>query len=146
MSRRSSVVVLLLALVLAACQQKPAPEPERLSQPEQRSAIIAQRVERGKSSYAMTLDLAPDPPRSQQQSTFRFRITRDGKPVDGLAPLVSLIMPLHDHGKNEFMATSKGDGRYQAVGTFAMGGEWEVWVTPDASEKAQHVFNVMVEE
>lgn len=140
------IPLFVLALLAVACDRQPPPETGFVF-PARPKALIAERVE-GRSPFQVMLGLAPEEPRADQETAFRFAVRENDQPVRGANVRVSLVMPLMDMGKNEFDAKEAATaGLYEATGKFTMGDEWEIFVTVvKDGRKGVHVFNVRVQE
>ena len=90
----------------------------------------------------------PTQPKFGRKTNFRVTVKQTlGKPVEGAQVEVSLVMPLMDMGKNQFVLKPAGNGEYEGAGEFTMAGEWEVVVTASGEGKAgKTTFNVNVVE
>jgi YtkA-like protein len=137
-------IACLLAFALlfpAGCKKKEPPKPPA------KSAIISTQAAPG-SAFFMSLALDPAQPRFGRKTKFRVTVKRTlGRPVDGAQVEASLVMPLMDMGKNQFVLTPASSGVYEGTGEFSMAGEWEVVVTASAEEKTgKTTFNVNVAE
>jgi len=139
-------VAFLLAFALlcsAGCKKKESPPP----QPRGKSAIIGMQSAPG-SAFIMSLTMDPAQPKFGRKTRFRVSLRQTtGTPVDGAQVEISLVMPLMDMGKNQFLLKSAGNGEYEGTGEFSMAGEWEVVVVANAAGKtAKATFNVKVAE
>lgn len=80
--------------------------------------------------YVAIAEAAPTPP-DVGDNSWVLSVRSDTGPVEGLTPVVTPWMPLHDHGlvPADYSATDLGGGRYQ-VDTFdlIMPGAWEFTV------------------
>jgi nitrogen fixation protein FixH len=81
----------------------------------------------------MALTVLPAAPRQLDPAQFRVQITdsRTGKPVNGAAVIVQLVMPAMDMGRNQVTAQAGAAGVYTASGRFTMPGNWEATVQAD---------------
>jgi len=141
---RFRAFLLALVLLLSAGCKKKEPTPP---QPREKSAIIAMQSAPG-SAFIMSLTMDPAQPKFGRKTKFRVTVRQPtGTPVEGARVEISLVMPLMDMGKNQFLLKSAGNGEYVGTGAFSMAGEWEVVVTANAEGKTgKTTFNVKVAE
>ena len=146
---RRSLLLLLLALALPGCEQKPSTTPRGSApaSPSDHKVILSTTVAPG-SPFKMSVSFDPAQPLMSKKTTFRLALADlSGAPVSDAKVQTSLVMPLMDMGKNEFALAPKGNGSYQGSGQFTMSGEWEVVFTASAGGKSgKTTFNVRVED
>jgi nitrogen fixation protein FixH len=141
---RRHISALALAALVVAGGCKSQKQPAGGQQPAKNSAILATQAG---SAFRMSLAVEPAQPKFASKTRFRVHITDDrGAPLSGADVKVSLVMPLMDMGKNEFLLEDAGNGNYEGAGEFGMTGEWEVIVTANAGKTGKYTFNVNVVE
>lgn len=148
---RAIPVLLILASALLGCGRQEEPPKAQPARPtpaaESKSAILGSYP--GKDTpWKMLLVLDPPQPQFGAKTRTRVKITdAAGAPVTGAEVRASLVMPLHDMGKNEYQLAPAGEGVYEGTANFSMAGEWEIILTAKAGGKTgKHTFNVQVEE
>jgi len=141
---RFRAFLLAFALLFFAGCKKKEPTPP---QPREKSAIIATQSAPG-SAFIMSLTMDPAEPKFGRKTKFRVTLRQPtGTPVEGARVEISLVMPLMDMGKNQFLLKPAGNGDYAGTGEFSMAGEWEVVVAASAQGKTgKTTFNVKVVE
>lgn len=74
---------------------------------------------------AISLATTPSPPARKERTGFEISILdNQGNPVTGAGVTLDLRMPGMAMEENRPRVQDRGAGRYLAVGTFSMGGEW----------------------
>jgi len=144
LGRAGLACLLAFALIFAAGCKKKEPAPPK---PREKSAIISTQAAPG-SAFITSLAIDPSQPKFARKTNFRVTVKQTlGTPVEGALVEVSLVMPLMDMGKNQFVLKPAGNGEYEGAGEFSMAGEWEVVVTASAEGKTgKTTFNVNVAE
>lgn len=125
---------LALACLLAACNKsQPAGEPKGVPAPG--------------ASFQVALRVLPNPPKYNQDTTFRVTLKDSaGRPVEGASVSADLVMPEMAMGENKVALADLGRGEYEGVGRFSMGGNYRVVISAyKAGATAKVIFNVTVE-
>lgn len=106
------------------------PAPAGSPAPVDSAGLVAQAAERGCAAraltdpaYQVTVETEPDPPRVEG-TTFRLRVTRDGRPVEGARVCLLAAMTEMSHAGVSEETREVAPGLYEGQTSFAMRGDW----------------------
>lgn len=91
------------------------------------------------SNYEFSIDTPPTY-NGEKDSPIIFKVSEDGKPIEGLEIIANLEMAKMDHGEIHLNLQDKGNGLYESSVELPMAGEWianiEVEKDGESFEKA----------
>jgi hypothetical protein len=114
---RVLAIVVALALVLAGC------------------GATGQTQTQG--DLTITLVTNPTVPIADRPTSFSVTVQRGVVPLDGAYVTLERRMPGMDHegDSGKLVAQSQGNGRYEALSSFAMGSRWDVAVAVTVADR-----------
>ena len=131
---RTQLLALVLAglFALAACNANTPAASSTAAQPSQTAQPAT-----AQAPWKMQLTTDPVQPTSEQNATFRVKLTDEsGAPVTGAKLQAELVMRSMDMGKTEVPLADKSNGLYEGQGKFTMAGPWNVVVTATKDGKS----------
>jgi hypothetical protein len=95
----------------------------------------------------ITLETNPTVPIADRPTTFSVTVLRGGAPLDGAYVTIQRQMPGMEHqgDAGKLIAQSQGNGRYEALSSFAMGSRWDVAVGVAVAEQQPQVVTFPLE-